>query len=114
MRVFSDVKKLNKSLAKAMDAEDKKVQAALFQVANKTVEEIKKVVPVDTGNLRGSIQIVERKPGPEVQIKAGAEYAASVEFGDQRHQEGKKGAFMQHGITWFMANGEKLIGKLSK
>jgi len=108
------VSALNKKLDKAIDAKDEDVQKALFIVANQTVGEIKKVVPVQTGNLRGSIHIVEPSPAPQVSIKAGAEYAADVEFGDKKHQEGKKGAFMQHGVSWFMANGEELIGKISK
>jgi len=75
------------------------------------IEEIKKVTPVDTGALWAATQTKQNSPSNPLILENTKNYAASVEFGNKRHGEGKKGAFMQHGLDWFVQNGEKEIAE---
>ena len=108
------IRELNRKMRKAFDWTAEETHKALFVAAETCRGEIKSVTPVDTGHLVGSIKMVEQKPGPVATIKAGASYAANVEFGSAQHAPGEKGAFMQHGLTWFQENGVKMMGDIVK
>lgn len=47
--------------------------------------EAKTRVPVDTGNLKNSIQTVVAADGFSAEVSVGAEYGAAVEFGSREH-----------------------------
>lgn len=71
------VEELTEELSETMAAA---VSAAVIASAARIEGRAKEKAPVDTGNLRNSIQ--HRRTGPlEAQVEPGAEYAAAVEFG---------------------------------
>jgi len=69
---------------------------------------------VKTGTLRAATQTKQNSPSNPLTLENTQNYAASVEFGNQRHAAGEKGAFMQHGLDWFVKNGAKEIAECMK
>jgi len=114
-KFLNSLKKTQKAVKKELDNREKKAVECLFAVVNgPMIEEIKKVTPVDTGALRAATQTEQNSPSNPLILENTQNYAASVEFGNQRHGDGKKGAFMQHGLDWFVQNGEREIAECMK
>ena len=56
------------------------IQAGLDAIAGDVIIGAKNIVPVQTGNLRDSIRILERSP-THIKVGTTVDYAAAVEFG---------------------------------
>ena len=79
-RIITHKNNLPKLAAEAIPEGIKIVHKAAFDIEGNA----KLVVPVDTGNLKNSIQSFFENGGLTGVINAGADYAAYVEFGTRR------------------------------
>ncbi|RYF47563.1 MAG: HK97 gp10 family phage protein [Cytophagaceae bacterium] len=75
----SDAARVQEQLTALGRNVDKKTKTILMKNAKSAVAEMRRDVPVDTGKLRDSIQIVETKDGVTIQAKA--PHAFFVEHG---------------------------------
>ena len=78
-----ELTKLARDLEAAGQNADKAADSVLANAAGKILMEMKQLVPVDTGRLKGSINIIATR-GRYVVGPVGVPYAAYVEFGTQR------------------------------